>query len=169
MPGLSEAGKQAKRITSRMVLAHTTGIPMSAEGQVPTFLFEPGTEYGYNGVPLVYLQMALEEAMDLDPKSKTGIVYFTNSPNGDVLAKDITDDIVNVKDGLSYISEKYGFATKFEEDWEAKQQQRFDKVGYYFEFAAGMHTSEAEWVAEEKSIKQINKTHRSTHYPIEIQ
>ena len=61
LPGLSEGGEKAEKLTTRMVLAHTTGIPMSTDDKSPEFLFEPGTEYGYNGVPYFYLQMAIEK------------------------------------------------------------------------------------------------------------
>ncbi|MDX2346985.1 MAG: serine hydrolase [Legionella sp.] len=52
----------AKEITPRMVLSHTTGIPIDGS---PRFDFEPGTAYAYGGVPLVYLQKAIEKQMGL--------------------------------------------------------------------------------------------------------
>jgi CubicO group peptidase (beta-lactamase class C family) len=61
LPGLSEGGKLAEKITAEMILSHTTGIPMGIENQAPIFLFEPGSKYMYNGIPLIYLQLAIEK------------------------------------------------------------------------------------------------------------
>ena len=50
--------KKANVITARMVLSHTTGIPISG---APKFDFEPGTEFSYSGMPFIYLQKIIEK------------------------------------------------------------------------------------------------------------
>ncbi|HIF0232351.1 TPA: serine hydrolase domain-containing protein [Legionella pneumophila] len=54
----SEFSVDAKKITSRMVLSHTTGIPING---APRFDFEPGTQYAYGNTALNYLQKAIEK------------------------------------------------------------------------------------------------------------
>lgn len=48
-----------KRITARMVLSHSTGLP-NWGGDTLTLRFDPGTEYGYSGEGFVFLQKVLE-------------------------------------------------------------------------------------------------------------
>ena len=54
----SEFSVEAKKITSRMVLSHTTGIPINGAPRVD---FEPGTQYAYGNTALYYLQKAIEK------------------------------------------------------------------------------------------------------------
>lgn len=68
-------------------------------------------------------------AMNLE--NKTGVVYFTNSKNGLLLADVITSPIVNMEPAFKYISEKLSFATKHEPHWQQKQQQRDNKTKEY--------------------------------------
>lgn len=53
-----EFSEQAKKITARMVLSHTTGIPINGAPRVD---FEPGTQYAYGNAALYYLQKAIEK------------------------------------------------------------------------------------------------------------
>lgn len=48
-----------KRITARMVLTHSTGLP-NWGGAKLTLAFDPGTDYGYSGEAFVYLQKVVE-------------------------------------------------------------------------------------------------------------
>lgn len=48
--------EEAKKITPRMVLSHTTGIPITG---TPRFDFEPGTQFAYGNTALQYLQEAI--------------------------------------------------------------------------------------------------------------
>ena len=51
-------------LTGNMALSHLTGLPIgyNKEGADPLkFKFEPGTEFGYSGIPYDYLQKAIEK------------------------------------------------------------------------------------------------------------
>lgn len=54
----SEFSEEAKKITARMVLSHTTGIPINGAPRVD---FEPGSQYAYGNTALYYLQKAIEK------------------------------------------------------------------------------------------------------------
>lgn len=57
------ADPRADRMTARMALAHTTGLPNWANGKWPLELdAEPGARFGYSGEAYVYLQKAVEQA-----------------------------------------------------------------------------------------------------------
>jgi CubicO group peptidase (beta-lactamase class C family) len=56
--------ERARRITARMVLSHSTGLP-NWGGEQLTLQFEPGTAYGYSGEGFLYLQKAVERATGL--------------------------------------------------------------------------------------------------------
>lgn len=49
--------ERAKQLTPRMVLSHTTGIPING---APRLDFDPGTQYAYGNAALHYLQKAIE-------------------------------------------------------------------------------------------------------------
>lgn len=52
-----------KKLTARMCLSHTTGLPnwrWDNKDQKLGFAFEPGSHYGYSGEGMVYLQVVLE-------------------------------------------------------------------------------------------------------------
>lgn len=52
--------ENAKRITAKMVLSHTTGLHIN--GKEPyQFQFEPGTKYAYSGIGIECLQEAIKE------------------------------------------------------------------------------------------------------------
>ncbi len=53
-----EFAEEGAKITPRMVLSHTTGIPINGAS---TFDFTPGTAYAYGNMALRYLQKALEK------------------------------------------------------------------------------------------------------------
>ncbi len=54
---------KAKRLTIRMILSHQTGLPIghNPKNGPLKFDFEPGTEFGYSGIPFVYLQKVIEK------------------------------------------------------------------------------------------------------------
>lgn len=64
----------------------------------------------------------------IDLQTKTGLVYFANSPNGLMLADKIITPNVELNDGLTYIFEKYGFARKMEPGWKEKEIDRVCKI-----------------------------------------
>lgn len=61
-------------------------------------------------------------------ENKSAVVYFANSPNGLVLADKIVSPIVDLKDGLKYIFEKYGFARTLEPCWKEKEIKRITEI-----------------------------------------
>jgi len=60
----------------------------------------------------------------IDLEKRQGVVYFSNSRNGLVLADQIITPIVDLDAGFKYIFEKYGFSRKLEEDWQDKESVR---------------------------------------------
>lgn len=54
--------ERRKKITARMVLNHTSGLPNALpRGESPSIMFEPGTKYSYSGWGFRYLQYVVEE------------------------------------------------------------------------------------------------------------
>lgn len=70
--------------------------------------------------------------MAFNLKDKTGIVYFANSDNGLALADMITSRTVPLKQGLDYLTRKYGFERDFREGWQERETNRFQKIGSSF-------------------------------------
>ena len=62
-PGL-EQGDWHGKVTPRMVLSHTTGLPNWSKGE-KKFLQEPGSKFGYSGEGFVWLQHSLEHLTGL--------------------------------------------------------------------------------------------------------
>lgn len=65
MEGFSDGAdiSKIKQLTARMVLSHRTGLP----NDYPlTFDFNPGTEYGYSGIAIDYLQKVIERMTQPD-------------------------------------------------------------------------------------------------------
>lgn len=62
LPELSPTGDaRADRITARMVLSHTSGLPVTHFPKWPEKLdFEPGERFGYSGAAYIYLQQVIE-------------------------------------------------------------------------------------------------------------
>ena len=55
------ADPRATRITARMVLSHTSGLPNEVRpGERPEIRFDPGTHFAYSGEGFRYLQLAIE-------------------------------------------------------------------------------------------------------------
>jgi CubicO group peptidase (beta-lactamase class C family) len=55
-PGIApESQEDAKLITARMVLAHQTGFPNHAKGELIKLAFKPGTDFKYSGEAYQYL------------------------------------------------------------------------------------------------------------------
>jgi CubicO group peptidase (beta-lactamase class C family) len=53
----------AKRITPRMVLSHSSGLPHGQRGKPYPILFEPGTKFSYSADGYFMLQMAIERLL----------------------------------------------------------------------------------------------------------
>ncbi|WP_454780785.1 serine hydrolase [Legionella sp. WA2022007384] len=98
-------------------------------------------------------------AIDLsaDLKDRRATVYFAKGPghdgNGHILAETLIKPYFQLEHAFNWFKEKYGFATKLEENWQEKQQERFDRVEYYMESLSGLHASETEWAEEEKDFE----------------
>ncbi len=69
----------------------------------------------------------------IDATNKTGIVYFANGKNGLMLADDIIAPNIELKHGLNYIFEKYGFARNAEPGWEENEKRRVIDIIETFE------------------------------------
>ncbi|WP_454783752.1 serine hydrolase [Legionella sp. WA2024007413] len=98
-------------------------------------------------------------AVDLsaDLKDRRATVYFAKGPgndgNGHVLAETLIKPYFQLEHAFKWFKEKYGFATDLEENWQEKQQERFDRVEYCLESLAGLHASETDWAAEEHEFE----------------
>ena len=76
--------ERARRITTRMVLDHTTGLPNEAIGQPLAIHFRPGTRFSYSGAGYTHLQTVVERLTGepLEPfmkKSVFGPLGMTSS------------------------------------------------------------------------------------------
>lgn len=65
-------------------------------------------------------------------KDKTALVYFANSANGLALADEITSKTVELKQGLNYTFQKYGFERNFNSGCKEREQQRFNAINKAF-------------------------------------
>lgn len=267
LPGFAERSDFAKDITVGMVLSHQTGVhDPSQDYDAPEILFEPGSQFGYSGFSLIYLQMALEKTtgqtleqlaqeyvikpckmnnstflkrgyedslpdysakssvfpadinsyssiaanslrttaedyckfmlkwmnneklskylttpvvnltkdgwasavgikderlnnlawgqgiglqledgevtavfhngdmnqwravITMNPHTKTGTVFFSNSHNGDVLTQEITKGVIDARPACDFMRDKFGFAMAYEDDWEANQMNRMNNI-----------------------------------------
>jgi len=64
----NEKRNLADRITARMVLSHTTGLPNTKQGNKPlVFAFTPGEKFSYSGEGILLLQQVIEQI------TKTGL------------------------------------------------------------------------------------------------
>jgi CubicO group peptidase (beta-lactamase class C family) len=64
------ADERFKKMTARMVLCHTSGLPNwrdQTDGELK-LLFEPGTKFGYSGEGYQYLKDVLKHLLNLDDK-----------------------------------------------------------------------------------------------------
>lgn len=87
-------------------------------------------------------QWRADVAINLE--DKTAIVYLANSPNGHILADHIISPNVELADGLKYISEKLGFAIRYEKDWQGHQNKRFEKINQYLASRSELAVSDFE-------------------------
>jgi CubicO group peptidase (beta-lactamase class C family) len=67
----------------------------------------------------------------MNPQTKTGTVFFSNSHNGDVLTEEITNGVIDARESCEYMRDKFGFAMAYEEDWEAKQMSRMKNIDLF--------------------------------------
>lgn len=66
----------------------------------------------------------------MNPQTKTGTVFFTNSHNGDVLTEVLTKEI-DAKLAVEFIRDKFGFTVAYEDDWASKETARGEVIGAY--------------------------------------
>ena len=69
--------------------------------------------------------------LTMNPKTKTGAVFFSNSHNGDVLTSEMTKGIIDARASCDYMRDKFGFAMEVETNWEANQFNRMKKIDTY--------------------------------------
>lgn len=60
-----EGEPEIEKVTARMVLEHSTGMPNWRSGDSLTFRFPPGTGYSYSGEGFIYLQTAVEKIVGM--------------------------------------------------------------------------------------------------------
>lgn len=60
-----EGEPQIEKVTARMVLGHSTGLPNWRKGQPLTFRYPPGTRHSYSGEGFVYLQTVVEKIVGM--------------------------------------------------------------------------------------------------------
>ena len=61
-----QADPRFRRITARMVLSHTTGLPNEVgPGELLRLQFDPGTRFGYSGEGFLYLQQVVEALVQM--------------------------------------------------------------------------------------------------------
>lgn len=66
--------------------------------------------------------------MAIDKSKQEGIVYFSNSRNGFLLADEIITPHVNIDPALKSLFTIYGFARHLEEDFQTKEMDRISKI-----------------------------------------
>lgn len=64
----------------------------------------------------------------MNPHTKTGTVFFSNSHNGDVLTQEITNGVIDAGPACDFMRDKFGFAMAYEDDWEANQMNRMKNI-----------------------------------------
>lgn len=63
------ADERYKKITTRMVLSHTTGMPNWSEGEKMQLQFDPGKEFSYSGEAYVYLAKVIAKLSNTSLKN----------------------------------------------------------------------------------------------------
>ena len=63
-----------KRITARMVLSHTTGLPNWSETEKMQLQFAPGTQFSYSGEAYVYLARVIAKLCNADFKNLDAVI-----------------------------------------------------------------------------------------------
>ncbi|CZG38485.1 Beta-lactamase [Legionella pneumophila] len=104
----------------------------------------------------------------MNPQTKTGTVFFSNSHNGDVLTQEITNGVIDARESCEYMRDKFGFAMGYEEDWEAKQMSRMKNIDL---FIVGKNLEAAKLnldIATDRLLKAqdaLEKIRNPTHKP----
>ncbi len=81
LPSDNISDERYKKITARMVLSHTTGLPNWSETKMVTLESEPGTSFSYSGEAFVYLAKVIAK------------IYNTNLKNLDsIFQKEVADE-----------------------------------------------------------------------------
>ncbi|KTD53546.1 putative secreted esterase [Legionella santicrucis] len=100
-------------------------------------------------------------AIDLsdDLKERRATVYFAKGPdpdgNGHILAEALIKPNFQLDHGMKWFKEKYGFATGWEENWEALQQIRCNRGIHYQEQSPKLPQSEKEVIKPIDSIQKM--------------
>ena len=69
----------------------------------------------------------LRAFVGIDLENKTGAVFFSDSPNGLVLAETLISPVVEVSGGLEYINKKYGFEISCRPNFSMIEKANFKK------------------------------------------
>lgn len=69
LPATHIADERYKKITARMVLAHTTGLPNWSEGAPMQLEADPGTKFSYSGEAYLYLAKVIAHLKGLTPEN----------------------------------------------------------------------------------------------------
>ena len=64
--GTREGAAWYEKLTPRMLLSHTTGLPNWREADTLSVAFEPGTRFSYSGEGYILLERAVQEALGTD-------------------------------------------------------------------------------------------------------
>lgn len=91
----------------------------------------------------------------INPKDETGIVFFANSPNGLVLAHEMTKEIINADKALEFVEDKFGFATSFEDKWKKRQDQRETNIKSYLNAQNKLMASQEQLKLAEEKLTQL--------------
>ncbi|WP_115703207.1 serine hydrolase domain-containing protein [Legionella sainthelensi] len=100
-------------------------------------------------------------AIDLndDLKERKATVYFAKGPdpdgNGHILAETLIKPNFQLDHGIKWFKEKYGFATGWEENWEALQQVRCKRGMNYQEQSPTLPQPEKEMIEPIDSIQKM--------------
>jgi hypothetical protein len=119
---------RAQRITARMVLSHTTGLPNWRRDEPLSTRFEPGTEFGYSGEGFVYLAKVVES--------------LTREPLHELVQQRVFDPLGMTRSSLVWESRfKSNHATGHRENGEPYEKQRPESANA----AASLHTTAADF------------------------
>lgn len=102
--------EEANKITPRMVLSHSSGIPING---APRLEFPPGTAYSYGNTALYYLQKAIEkdQNMSLEKLAKAEIFQPLNMTHSSFVAPGSTEDKSHAANTLHTTPSDYALLT----------------------------------------------------------
>jgi len=125
-----------------MILSHTSGLPLRHDDEATPikFQFMPGTEYGYSGPAIFYLQRVIEKLTNSrDLKEKKAVVYLSNGKGGHMLADTLISPHIGLTHSKDYFFEKYGFIRSYTPKWKAIELERMRPMIAYMETNREIH------------------------------